>query len=152
MIRSVFEMKLDSVFSIVVLPEPVPPEIRTFKRALIEPSRSITISGVKALKFSRSSSLSGFEPKRRIETAAPSRAKGGIIAFTRDPSCNLASTIGQVSSTRRPTLGHNAIDNLHQVTVITKLNVRPLHLSLTFNEDVTRAVDQDVTDFWVLQQ
>ena len=47
--RSEFEMKLDSVFSSVVLPDPVPPEIMMFKRALIAPSSSITISGVKAL-------------------------------------------------------------------------------------------------------
>ncbi len=47
--RSELEMKLESVFSSVVLPEPVPPDMMMFKRALIAPSRSITISGVKAL-------------------------------------------------------------------------------------------------------
>ena len=47
--RSVLEMKLDSVLSSVVLPEPVPPEMMMFSRALIAPSSSITISGVKAL-------------------------------------------------------------------------------------------------------
>ena len=43
------EMKLDSVLSSVVLPEPVPPEMMMFSRALMAPSSSITISGVKAL-------------------------------------------------------------------------------------------------------
>ena len=61
-------MKLDSVFSSVVLPEPVPPEMMMFSRALMAPSRSITISGVNALKFSRSSSFSGLAPNRRIDT------------------------------------------------------------------------------------
>ena len=42
-------MKLDSVLSSVVLPEPVPPEMMMFSRALMAPSSSITISGVKAL-------------------------------------------------------------------------------------------------------
>ena len=101
--RSVLGMKLESVFSSVVLPEPVPPEMRMFSRALIAPSSSITISGVKALKFSRSSSFSGLAPNRRIETHAPSSASGGMIALKREPSNIRASTIGQVSSTRRPT-------------------------------------------------
>ena len=49
-------MKLDSVLSSVVLPEPVPPLMITFSRALIVPSSSMTISGVKAPNRSRSSS------------------------------------------------------------------------------------------------
>ena len=47
-IRSVLGMKLERVFNRVVLPEPVPPEMRMFSRALIDPSSSITISGVNA--------------------------------------------------------------------------------------------------------
>ena len=54
--------------------------------------------------ISSSSSLRGFAPKRRMETAAPSKAKGGMIALKREPSDSRASTIGVVSSTRRPTL------------------------------------------------
>ena len=102
--RSVLGMKLESVLRSVVLPEPVPPEMRMFKRPLIAPSKSITISGVKALKFSRSSSFSGLVPKRRMETHGPSNAKGGMMALKREPSGMRESTIGQVSSTRRPTL------------------------------------------------
>ena len=47
--RSSFEMKLESVLSNVVLPEPVPPEMMMFKWAFIAPSNSITISGVRLL-------------------------------------------------------------------------------------------------------
>ena len=43
----------------VVLPEPVPPEMMTFSRAFIAPSISASISGVNALKRSRSSLESG---------------------------------------------------------------------------------------------
>ena len=99
-----FCMKLLNVFSKVVLPEPVPPLIMMLSLALIHPSKSITISGVNALKFSNPSSLTGFEPNRRIETHAPSSASGGMIALTREPSSKRASTMGLVSSTRRPTL------------------------------------------------
>ena len=41
--------------------------------------------------------------KRRIERIGPSIAAGGMIAFTREPSGSRASTMGEVSSTRRPT-------------------------------------------------
>ena len=34
---------------------------------------------------------------------APSTASGGMMALTREPSCRRASTIGDDSSTRRPT-------------------------------------------------
>ncbi len=47
--------------------------------------------------------MSGLEPNIRIVTTAPSSARGGMIALKRDPLGNRASTIGEVSSTRRPT-------------------------------------------------
>ena len=84
--RSSLEMKLLRVLSSVVLPEPVPPEMMMFSLAFMAPSSSITISGVTALKFSRSSSFSGLEPKRRMVMLGPSNASGGMIAFTREPS------------------------------------------------------------------
>ena len=45
----------------------------------------------------------GWRRKRRIDTIAPSRASGGMMALSRLPSGKRASTIGSVSSTRRPT-------------------------------------------------
>ena len=42
-------------------------------------------------------------PKRRIESDGPSSASGGMIALIREPSGRRASTIGDDSSTRRPT-------------------------------------------------
>ncbi len=41
-------------------------------------------------------------PKRRIESAGPSIASGGITTLTREPSARRASTIGLSSSIRRP--------------------------------------------------
>ena len=46
---------------------------------------------------------SGPVPKRRIESAGPSSANGGMMALTREPSGRRASTIGEDSSTLRPT-------------------------------------------------
>ena len=51
----------------------------------------------------KSSNCSGLEPNRRIDIAGPSRARGGMMALTRLPSVNRASTMGLVSSMRRPT-------------------------------------------------
>ncbi len=42
-------------------------------------------------------------PNRRIDSTGPSSASGGMIALTREPSGKRASTIGDDSSTRRPT-------------------------------------------------
>ena len=42
-------MELDSVFNSVVLPQPVPPLMTMFNRALMAASMSIAISGVNAL-------------------------------------------------------------------------------------------------------
>ena len=103
MMRFSLEMKLDRVFSSVVLPEPVPPLMTIFRRAFMAPSRNMTISGVNAPNLRRSSRVSGLEPKRRIVSDGPSSASGGMIAFNREPSGSRASTIGDVSSTRRPT-------------------------------------------------
>jgi len=47
--RSSWPMKLDNVFSSVVLPQPVPPLMSTLRRAFMHASMSIAISGVKAL-------------------------------------------------------------------------------------------------------
>ena len=47
--------------------------------------------------------MRGERPKRRIDMIGPSSASGGMIALTREPSGRRASTIGELSSIRRPT-------------------------------------------------
>jgi hypothetical protein len=58
---------------------------------------------VMALYPMRSSALRRSDGKRRIESRGPSTASGGMIALTREPSGSRASTIGELSSMRRPT-------------------------------------------------
>ena len=123
-----------------------------FRRALIAPSSSITISGVKALKFNRSSSFSGLEPKRRMETAAPSSASGGMIALTREPSCRPGVDHRTRLVDTTADLGDDAIDDLHQVVVVAELDVGFLHLPVPLDIDVLGTVDQDVGDLAILQQ
>src|SRR5205814_4078844 len=94
-------MKLESLFKSVVLPEPVPPEMMMFNRAFMAPSISASISGVNALKRSRSCLVSGRAPNIRIVTTGPSSARGGMIALKREPSGRRASTIGDRKSVGR---------------------------------------------------
>ena len=101
--RSSSGMNAESALSRVVLPLPVPPEMMMLTRALMHAGRKSTISGVIALFAIRSLASSGRTPNRRIESNVPSSASGGMIALTRLPSASRASTIGLVSSTRRPT-------------------------------------------------
>src|SRR4030095_5572889 len=74
----------------------------------------------------------------RIDRTGPSSANGGMIAFTREPSGRRASTIGDDSSTRRPT----------------RLTMRSITAmrSAAVDEDVLRAVDENVGDVSVTEQ
>ncbi len=96
-------MKVDSTLSSVVLPARVPPLISMFRRARTQCSRNSSIGRVIVRLFTRSWACSRSAGKRRIESSGPSTASGGMIAFTREPSASRASTIGELSSTRRPT-------------------------------------------------
>ena len=131
-------MKLDSVLSSVVFPEPVPPEITMFSRAFIAPSMSASISGGNALNRNRSSFESGREPNIRIVTTGPSSASGGMMALNREPLGSRASTIGEVSSTRRPTRETmiDIADDLQQVLAVAKDDFRLLDPALFLDEDL----------------
>ena len=60
--RSSSGMKRESVFSMVVLPEPEPPEITMFSRASTQPLRKSSMPVVKVSFLSRSSVVSTFLP------------------------------------------------------------------------------------------
>ena len=75
-----------------------------------------------------------------------------MIAFTREPSGRRASTIGQTSSTRRPTC-----DTMRSMICIRCLSSRNCDLGLfqlaaAFDVDVLRAVDHDFADRRLLEQ
>ena len=81
--RSVSGMNDDSALSIVVLPVPVPPEIRQFSFAFTHAARNASISGVALLMATMSLTRRGEPPKRRIDSTGPSIASGGMMALTR---------------------------------------------------------------------
>ena len=101
-IRSSSGMNDERMLSIVVLPEPVPPETKMLRRAFTQASRNSNISGVAVPKRTRSSTVNGVAENFRMVSTGPTSDSGGMMAFTREPSARRASTIGLDSSMRRP--------------------------------------------------
>jgi hypothetical protein len=102
--RSSDGMKLDSTFSVVVLPAPVPPDTRMLRWPRTQEARKSAAARVMVPKPTRSSTSYGSVENLRTVRSEPSTASGGMTALTRLPSGSRASTIGLDSSTRRPTL------------------------------------------------
>ena len=101
-IRSLSGTVSERAFRNVVLPEPVPPEIRMFSSALMQLSRNEDASS-EIVPISISSAMwNRFCANFRIVSSGPDRDSGGMIAFTREPSGRRASTSGDDSSIRRP--------------------------------------------------
>ena len=96
--------KADIAFSVVVLPLPVPPVMSTFSFPRTQAARKCAALLEIDPKLIRSSIVYGSRENLRIVSVGPRRASGGMIAFTRLPSGRRASTIGDDSSTRRPTI------------------------------------------------
>ena len=97
-IRSSEGMKEERTFSVVVLPEPVPPLTIIFSLALTHPRRKRAISSESVPKETRFSIERGVWENLRIVMQGPISDNGGIIILTRDPSGSLASTKGDASS------------------------------------------------------
>ena len=58
-------------YRVVVFPDPEPPETTIFNRASTQPSKKSSMPGVSDSFFSRSSVVSSFFPKRRIDSTGP---------------------------------------------------------------------------------
>jgi hypothetical protein len=91
------------MFRKVVLPAPVPPEIRMLMRAFTAAESTSIISAEMLFSLHQlvGRQRAGAETADRHE--GPSSASGGMMALTREPSGRRASTIGEDSSTLRPT-------------------------------------------------
>ena len=96
-------MNDDNTFSIVVLPVPVPPETTTLRRPRTHASMKCATCGVIDPNEIRSPIVYGSFENFRIVRNGPPIATGWMTALTREPSGRRASTIGELSSMRRPT-------------------------------------------------
>src|SRR5919202_3570851 len=95
-------MNADIALRVVVLPVPVPPEMRLFSFPFTQAARNCAAFGEIDPNEIRSFIVYGSRENFRIVSVGPLSASGGMIAFTREPSGRRASTIGEGSSTRRP--------------------------------------------------
>ena len=88
----------------------------------------------------------------RIVSVGPRSESGGMIALTRLPSGRRASTIGEASSTRRPTC--ETMRSMIRSTCASSVNadVRALELAVALDVHVLGAVDHDLGDAVVAQE
>ena len=77
---------------------PVPPDIIIFSFASTATSRNLAIFTVKLPRRSKSSIVSNFLLNFLIVKIGPFKLRGGITAFSLEPSLSLASTIGLAES------------------------------------------------------
>ena len=136
----------DSALSSVVLPEPVPPEIRMLSRQRAAIFSSVAIAGEMLPLAAIVSSVIVFLENLRIEIDAPSIASGGMMMLTRLPSGRRASTSGRDSSMRRPMRVTILVADVHQVRVVAELHVGQFELAAPLDIDLLRPVDHDVAD------
>ena len=126
------------MFSSVVLPELVPPEISTFRRALTQRSRKSAVSGVREPSLTRSSEVKPAVrelPDREQRAGQRQRRQHGVHA----------AAVRQAGVDHRPGLvdpaahlSHHLRDDPAQVRVVVEVNARLVQLALTLDPDLRR--------------
>src|SRR3982750_1032922 len=146
MTRSPGSIIFDKALSIVVLPEPVPPEMTTFMREAPAILRIVAIfSDIEPKPFIMSSVI-GFSENLRIEMAVPRSDSGGMMTLTRLPSWGRGSQSGRGWGVGAAALVHDALSDLEQMLFVAELDLRDLELALAFHVRLIGTVDHDVAD------
>ena len=136
----------------VVLPEPVPPEIRTLRRAFTTAlSTSATCAGTLPISMSRSM-LIGTRANLRIDMEAPSIARGAndrVDAAAVGEACvHQRGGFVDAAADRR----HDLLDDPQQMPLVLEPDVRWLEDAVALDEHLRISVDQDIGDRRVLQE
>src|SRR6266702_556311 len=147
-IRSSVGTNDDSTFSVVVLPDPVPPPIAMFSRPRTQASSRSATSGLIVPKAIRSLTVNGSAANLRIVSMEPSSATGGTTAFTRLPSGSRASTIGLDSSTDP---GNDLLDGAAQVSLVGERRRDGIDPAVALDVDLVEPVDHDLGDIGIAQ-
>ncbi len=77
---------------VVVLPEPVPPEMTMFSLAWTQALRNSSTSGVTEPRSTSFWGVMGMRENLRMVSTGPMSDRGGMTALTREPSGRRAST------------------------------------------------------------
>ena len=123
--------------------------LRRSRTASASTSRSSAVSVPEATRASGSGRI---DVNRRIESAGPSTASGGMTTFTREPSARRASAIGLSSSTRRPSGREDPLDRVAQRRLRRKRGRGTLEPPAALDEDRAGAVDHHLLHRGVREQ
>ena len=150
--RSFSEMKADSALSIVVLPEPVPPEMIVVMRAFTAAASTSAICGRSAPMSTSLFRLNGFLENLRIETSGPSTAIGPDrdVDARAVEQARVAQRMRFIdpAADRRDDL----VDDAQQMRLVLEAHAGRLEHAAALDVDAFVAVDQDVVDGRVLEQ
>ena len=133
--RSPGSIIFDKALSMVVLPEPVPPEMTTFMRLAPAILSTVAIFSDIEPKLFIMSMVIGFSENLRIEMAVPRSDSGGTMTLTRLPSWRRASHSGRGLVDAAADLVDDALGDLEQMLLVAELDLRDLELALAL--DVT---------------
>src|SRR4051794_41907860 len=97
-------MNADIAFRVVVLPVPVPPEMRMLSLPLTQAARNWAAFGEREPKEIRSFIVYGSRENFLIVKVGPLRASGGMKGLSRGPLGRRASAIREDSATPLPSL------------------------------------------------
>ena len=145
-------MKFERTLSIVVFPVPVPPTTTMLILPRTSASRNTAESMLSDPSPIRSCMTRGSSGNFRMVSTGPCSASGGTMALIREPSASRASTIGEDSSTRRPTAC--TIRSMMRRYWCGELKTTSLRsmLALALDPDLVEAVAHDFGDVPVGQQ
>ena len=145
-------MKLESTFSSVVLPAPVPPDTIRFSRQATAACRNSSIGSVHDSRPTRSLRAEAVGPE------AADRHRRAVERQRRNDRVD-ARAVGQTRVHHRARLvdaaaddADDALDDLQQVAVVLEDDVGLLELAVALDVDLVVAVDQDVGDRRIAQQ
>ena len=116
--RSSLGMELARMLSSVVLPVPVPPEIRMFLRLRTALSRLRATSSVRVPMRTRSAIPRCGALNLRIVSVTPVRLHGGMTAATREPSGRRESRTGFSSEMSLPRRARDVLDGDHKGALV----------------------------------
>ena len=145
-------MYCERIFRKVVLPAPVPPEIRMLIRARTAAASISIISGGDTLQLHQ---------LVRSQRTGAETADGQSRAVERQRRNDRIDTraVGQARIHHRRRLIHpaayardDAVDDLQQVAIVAERRIGLLEHAAFLNEHMVLAVDQDVGDLWIAQQ
>ena len=151
-IRSRSSMNADRALSSVVLPEPVPPEIRTLRR---EPTTAFSTS---ATCGRHAADLDQAVHADRHARELADREQRAVERQRRDDRVD-AAAVGEAGVDHRRGFvdpaadrGDDLLDDPQQVPLVLEADRRRLQHAVALDEDLVVAVDQDVGDGRVLEQ